>query len=260
VIRLRGEGRPLVVGHRGAPVVAPENTIASFRAAVELGVDVVEFDVIALADGSLVVGHSTDLEELTHGAATGSAAGLTVGALRLLAGDLPTLDDALEYFASEGTTVGVQVDLKASSRSAEVGRRIAEHGLAGRAVLTSSEAGALRSVREAVPALAVGLSYPRDRLGISGRRGLAPVVALGLRTTRGGALRLPARLERAGACAAFLHVAVVSAAAVRRLQSAGVAVVAWTVDEPDDVIRVVEEGVDGVISNDPQMVIATITP
>ena len=54
----RRDGRPLRIGHRGAPALAPENTLRSFRAAVEVGVDLVEFDVIALDDGELVVAHS----------------------------------------------------------------------------------------------------------------------------------------------------------------------------------------------------------
>ena len=46
------------VGHRGAAALAPENTLRSFEAALALGVDAIEFDVLALADGPLVLGHS----------------------------------------------------------------------------------------------------------------------------------------------------------------------------------------------------------
>ena len=63
----RRDGRPLRIGHRGAAALAPENTLRSFRAAVEAGVDLVEFDVIRLRGGELVVGHSHDLLELSHG-------------------------------------------------------------------------------------------------------------------------------------------------------------------------------------------------
>ena len=53
VIRLeRRDGRPLRIGHRGAAALAPENTLRSFRAAVEAGVDLIEFDVIALRTAS----------------------------------------------------------------------------------------------------------------------------------------------------------------------------------------------------------------
>ncbi|WP_410962308.1 glycerophosphodiester phosphodiesterase family protein, partial [Salmonella sp. SAL4355] len=54
----RRDGRPLRVGHRGAPALAPENTLRSFRAAVEHGVDLIELDVLDLVGGPLVVAHS----------------------------------------------------------------------------------------------------------------------------------------------------------------------------------------------------------
>ena len=54
----RRDGRPLRIGHRGAAALAPENTLASFRAAIEAGVDLIEFDVMAGRDGELVVAHS----------------------------------------------------------------------------------------------------------------------------------------------------------------------------------------------------------
>ena len=64
-LRRRASG-PLRIGHRGAAALAPENTLGSFRAAVEAGVDLVEFDVLDLRDGTLVVAHSDDLAEVTH--------------------------------------------------------------------------------------------------------------------------------------------------------------------------------------------------
>ena len=68
----RRDGRPLAIGHRGAAALAPENTVHSFRAAVSAGVDLVEFDLLALADGTLVVAHSYDLHEVGHGGLAGT--------------------------------------------------------------------------------------------------------------------------------------------------------------------------------------------
>ena len=68
----RRDGRPLCIGHRGAAALAPENTLRSFRAGVEAGADIIEFDVLGLGSGELVVAHSYDLHEVSHGAAGGS--------------------------------------------------------------------------------------------------------------------------------------------------------------------------------------------
>jgi hypothetical protein len=68
-VNLRSDGRPLRVGHKGAAALAPENTLESLERAVELGCDVVEFDVLALHDGTLVaVPFQVDLEADAGGA------------------------------------------------------------------------------------------------------------------------------------------------------------------------------------------------
>ena len=91
MIRLeRRDGRPLRIGHRGAATLAPENTLRSFRAAVETGVDLVEFDVLALRSGELVIAHSNDLHEVSHGAATGIVRDLPLARLREVCPELPS--------------------------------------------------------------------------------------------------------------------------------------------------------------------------
>ena len=54
----RRDGRPWRIGHRGAAALAPENTLPALERAIAAGVDVIEFDVLALADGALVLAHS----------------------------------------------------------------------------------------------------------------------------------------------------------------------------------------------------------
>ena len=80
MIELRREnGAPVLrIGHRGAAHLEPENTIRSLRAAVEQGVDLVEFDVLDLPLGPLVLAHSNHLDEVTHGRATGSVRARTL--------------------------------------------------------------------------------------------------------------------------------------------------------------------------------------
>ena len=63
--------RAFRVGHKGAAALEPENTLRSLQRAVELGCDLIEFDVLDLHDGTLVLAHSDDLLEVSHGAAAG---------------------------------------------------------------------------------------------------------------------------------------------------------------------------------------------
>lgn len=256
----RGESRPLVIGHRGAPAVAPENTLRSFAAAVAQGADAVELDVLDLPGGPLVVAHSDDLHGVSHGAASGSVRALRLAGLRAVAPELPTLADALRWFVTDAPHVGVQLDLKLEHRHAEVGELLERHGLAGRAVVSAVRPEWLRAVAAAAPGVAVGLTYPEDRARLSERAWLGPVVTLGL-----AALRrvLPWRVDglvrSAGVGALMLHEAVVSAAAVERAHAAGAAVLAWTAEDPDTVLRLRDAGVDGVITDDPRMALATLT-
>lgn len=256
----REDGRVLCIGHRGAPRQAPENTIASFRAAVTAGVDLVELDIDALADGTLVVAHSLDPAELGARPGSGEGPPATVASLRAIAPEVPTLDEALAFFAEEARSVGIHLDLKAVPHATPMAERVVAHGLEARTVVSSTEAVALHDVASVANAIGRGLTYPHDRHGVSRRPSLAPLVAGGLRAARAAApLRIPARAARAGAHAAFVHHRVVTAALVARLRSRGIVTLAWTVDDPGEVRRVVEAGVAGVISNDPSMVLATLS-
>ena len=88
VLRPRADGRPLVVGHRGAAALARENSLEAVEAALRLGVDLVELDVVARADGSLAVAHDV------HAAAAA-----------------PSFDEALDLLAA--SRAGLLLDLKA---------------------------------------------------------------------------------------------------------------------------------------------------
>ena len=248
-----------MIAHRGAPRLAPENTIAAFRAAVDLGVDAVEFDVLAMARGPLVVAHSDHLEEITHGGAVGRIGDLTLAELRALAPDLPTLDETLAWFAEETRDVALHVDLKLRSRLDELAAAVERHGLAERVVVSAFHSAVLRHVAAISPSIRLGFTYPEDRLGVSRRPVLWPLVRLVLSAMR---VSVPARLTRllanADATVVMLNHTLVTPRAVARAHELGVPVLTWTVDDPATVERVVEAGVDGVISNDPEMVMATL--
>jgi glycerophosphoryl diester phosphodiesterase len=233
----RPRGRPLVVGHRGAAAVAPENTIEGFRAAAALGVDVIEFDVLPLQDGSLVVAHS--LDEVSPAQ--------------------PTFAEALAWFADEAPDIGLHVDFKGLERVDQAVAQLARHDLDGRSVLSSASAAVVLAAGRASARIRPALTYPDDRHGIATRRGTRLLVQAALDVLRTALpLRVPALVRRAEAGALMLQHRVVSRAAVTRAHAIGIPVLAWTVDDLGDVERVVEAGVDGVITNDPQMLLATL--
>jgi glycerophosphoryl diester phosphodiesterase len=255
VIELHGTpGSVIRIGHRGAATLAPENTLRSFRAAVEVGVDLIEFDVLDLERGPLVLAHSDHLEEVSHGAASGRVRTRTLEQLREVAPELPTLDEALAFFADEAPGVGLHVDLKLRRRLDELGAAIVRHGLEERTVVSGVHIRDLLAVGQAAPKVRLGITYPEDKLSISRKPYLWPIVSLGLRSMRASVpMRVPRLARLAGASAVMLQHRLVTAAAVERCRAAGLPVWAWTVDEPADLDRVLVAGVAGVITNDPRI-------
>ena len=257
----RGDGSPIRVGHRGAAALAPENTLRSFEAALACGVDAIEFDVLDLAGGPLVLAHSNDLFEVSHGAATGAVRDRSLDELRQFAPELPTLDEALAFLA--GRDVGLHLDLKLTTRLDEVADALARHGLGERAVVSSFHLESLAAFALHDPGIPIGFTFPEDRYGVSRRRALRPAIRLGTLALRRAVVgRVPGMIERAGAAVLMLHHAVVSAPAVERAHRAGAAVWAWTVDDPTELRRLDAAGVDAVISNDPEIFggVATLRP
>lgn len=223
--------RPLVIGHRGAKAVAPENTRASLQAAVAAGVDVVEFDI----SPGLVIGHS--LAELPV--------------------DAIGLDDAFEELKAHG--VGLHLDVKLPGYEREVVEAVRRHAMEERAFISTAYAVAARRVAELAPGLPVAIGYPRDRIGISKLRwpvGITRTGAVSLRQVM--PLRIPLLLRLARAGALSLHHTLCSRSAVATSHRLGAPVLAWTANDPSAVRRLVAAGVDGIVSDDPRMVLETL--
>src|SRR5207245_8920237 len=120
--------------------------------------------------------HSDDLREVSHGAGDGHVRTRTLAELRQVAPELPTLDEALAFFADRAPETGLQLDLKWYGYEEPVVEALRRHGLVERAFVSSFHPHSLRTVGLLEPALTRGLTYPYDRRGVSGRRLLAPVV------------------------------------------------------------------------------------
>lgn len=158
--------RPLIIAHRGASHLAPENTLTSFRLAKTLGADGFECDVQLTKDRHLVVAHDyfTDLKAGVHG----NIPDMTFDELRKLdfgswkgpeyAGEqIPTLEEVLEV--AQGFQM-IHIELKPYfDRDEEIADRVIDAvldaGLEEKAVITAFEYGALRRVKERMPQMAI---------------------------------------------------------------------------------------------------------
>ena len=221
------------VGHKGADHVAPGNTVQSFEAALEHGVDMIEFDVLRTRDGSLVLAH--DWED---------AAGR----------ECLTLEEGLDHFAGEVYGgVELDVDLKLPGYEREVVAGLRERGLTERSLVSTQYLESLEALGELEPGLRRGWSVPKVRRDYTKGPLLIPAYAI----ARWWRLRLPRRaaalMARGGCEAVMSHRLLVSRRLVDSVHAAGGQVYVWTVDDRDRIQSLEALGVDGVITNDPRL-------
>lgn len=227
------------IGHKGADTIAPGNTLASFDAALQQGVDMVEFDVLSEhldGSGELYLAH--DPADLRARSATAV-----------------TLAEGLAHFAQDAWTgVELNVDLKLPGYEERVAEALHEHGLAPRVLVSSMEPASLARMRSLDAAVRLGLSVPRVR-----RNYLAHPVT---RVPAAGALLLarrvlPRRLAAAVAAgeidAVMAHWSLVTPRFATSVLEAGAELYVWTVDEAERIERLSGLGVTGIISNDPRL-------
>lgn len=227
-MNLRRTGdRPLVIGHRGARSLAPENTLQALQAAIDAGADLVEFDV----SPGLVLAHSP--HEVPD--------------------DPLTLDEALDHLLAHD--VGVHIDVKLPGYEREVVEAVRRREAAGRAVVSTAFPSVARAVAAVAPELQRAIGYPRDRLGMARFAWPRPLTAGGAAALRAAMpVRIPLLLRQARATVLALHHTLCSAAAVSSAHRSGAPVLVWTVDDPMEAIRFAAAGVDGIVCDDPEAV------
>jgi glycerophosphoryl diester phosphodiesterase len=221
------------VGHKGADHVAPGNTFDSFQAALDLHVDMIEFDVLRLRDGRLVLAHDWEAAEK---------------------GTPPTLEEGLDHFAEEAyADVELDVDLKLPGYEREVVVGLRERGLLDRALISSQYVESLAAVGELAPGVKRGWSVPKVKRDYT-KSVFAPLAYVGIQVVK---RRLPARaaamIGRGDAEALMAHFLFVTQRAIDAVHEAGGELYVWTVDHPRRIARLEAMGVDGVITNDPRL-------
>lgn len=232
-MRWFGSDRPLIIGHRGASAYAPENTLAAFELAAEQGADGVELDVQLSRDGRLVILHDFDVSRTTNG--QGRVAELTVAELQTFdAGKgqkIPTLDD---LFEAMGPRLLYNIEIKYfgwRDRGVEtaVADRIAAYQLENHVLVSSFNPLAVRRARRQLPQ-----SVP---------------VAL----IRDGGLMQYTYFMASGEADHPYH-SLVDEAYMAWAKKRGWPTNVWTVDDPVLAQRLARLGVNGLITNKPDII------
>ena len=223
------------VGHKGADLIAPGNTYASFDAALAAGVDMIEFDVLPESGGErLVLAH--DSEDAARRSPH-------------------TLEEGLAHLASEEFGgVELDVDLKLPGYELQVLDALRSFGMLDRALISSQYRESLTVIRGTEPGVRLGWSVPKLSRDPFRSRALAIPAVAALHTAR---VILPARAARAvrsGICDALMvHWRLVTLRLARSVRAAGGEVYVWTVDELPRLRALEALGVTGVITNDPRL-------
>ena len=237
---------PVIVAHRGASAMHPENTIESFDAAVAVGADLVEFDVRMTSDGVAVIMHDADVSRRTDG--SGFVHELTLAQLKRLDAsggrgprvEVPTLREVLERLSGR---VGVDIEIKnlpgepgfespVESAADATLRELERASFDGEVLVTSFNWLSIEHVKAVRPDVPTGFLSTAA---------IDPRAALVYARTKGHEFVLPQAAAVVEAGAEF----------VAEAHAENVRVGTWTVDDPDELSRLFELGVDAVATNDP---------
>jgi glycerophosphoryl diester phosphodiesterase len=242
------------IGHKGADLIRPGNTLESFEAAVEAGAEMIELDVLR------------PKAEFRDGADWRRAAAGPVedGAPPLLVahdwGDAARrnpmrLDDAMDAFTRPPLDrVAIDCDLKIAGREDEVIATLRYCGLLGRAQISTMELSSLMALRELDSEIPLGWTLPRVTRDWNAMTWARPVVAAGLVSLRS---RLPGLIRRRapelGVTSIWAYHPVVTRRIVDSCHDVGLELIAWTVDELPRMRTLAAMGVDGICTNDPRL-------
>jgi len=243
--------RPMVIAHQGGEGLRPSNTLIAFENAVALGVDVLEMDVHSTADGALVLIHDDTVDRTTDG--TGRVNDFTLAELQQLdAGEywtaddgattpyrgqgvrIPTLDEVLTAFPQ--MKFNIEIKQVEPSIAASLCEALRAHDLTDRTLVASFHPTAMNEFRAACPEVATSMVEDEIR----------PFFIL---NTVFLAFQVP---EYSGS----LHV--LTPRFVRGAHGNNVAVHPWTIDDPADMARFLDMGVDGIITDRPDLMIEVI--
>ena len=222
----------LKIGHRGAKAHLPENTLASFQYALDMGVNGLELDVHVCSTGELVVIHDFTVDRTTNG--SGEVHKMTLAELKALTVEgehtIPTLEEVLDL---AGKKCFLNIELKGRHTAVPVSelmeRYIAEKGFTYNDFIVSS--------------------FQREELMVM--HDINPNIHLGI-LTQASVTQAWRWAEEFSAKAIHPHFSLLTESNVKKAQQAGYKVYTWTVNEPEDIERMKLYEVDGIMSDYPE--------
>ena len=212
---------PLIIGHRGAPLVALENTIPAFEAAIVAGADGIEFDVQLSGDGVPVIIHDDTLTR-THGVRR-RVAELTAAELQSLG--VPSLREFFELMAGNDLLLYLEIKSREAELPEVCSQVVREFRFEERTVIECFDLEMLRGVELTTAALFEPRVFA-DRLIVE-------------------------HTLEVGAKVLALHHRLAKPSLVEKAKAAGLTVVVWTVDDPAWLARAREMKIEALITNDP---------
>lgn len=255
--RMNNQQRQLVIAHRGGAGLWPENTLHAFTRAVEMGVDVLEMDVHSTSDGEIVVIHDSTVERTTDG--RGYVNAMTLAELKALDAahhwtadggasyplrgrgiTIPTLPEVLAAFP--GVRFNIEPKQSQPSLAAPLCRMLREHRATGRVMVGAFKGAVLDEFRRACPEVATSASTGE----VSAFLALSAASLEGNYDGAARALQVPE--YTAG-------VRVLTPGFVEAAHRRGLEVHAWTINETPGMSRLLDFGVDGIITDYPDRLI-----
>ncbi len=232
---LPSERRALRIAHRGASAYMPENTLIAIAKAAEMGADMVELDVRVSADGVPVIVHDVDLSRTTNG--RGLVREYTLTELKSLdAGNgerIPTLEEAIASCLEHD--LGLYLELKTGHAIPEIVDLIRKHRAERYTIISSFRPDWLADVRALAPEIATAVLF-----------GSVHVDPVALARAAGAQYVHPAWEYRAAEPHRLL-----TDAWVARVRAAGLGIICWHEERPEEIAALLRLGVDGICSNTP---------
>jgi glycerophosphoryl diester phosphodiesterase len=247
-----------VIAHRGGAALRPEATLAAFAHAARLGADILEMDVRATADGAIVVLHDATVERTTDG--RGAVAELSLEALQRLDAGYRWTDDGGRSFPYRGKgfrvptlaqvyaqhprlRMVVEMKVRTPEFAQALCRLTRASGMGERVLVASFDHATLRAFRQACPEVATSMSTREVQAFLA----LARLRLAALASPDAVAVQVPERLG---------DLEVLNATLLAAARSRNLRVHAWTINEEADLRRLIDLGVDGIMTDRPDRLLA----